>query len=75
MTHHFIEDKYKRIEKKEKEHKKKQPTRNQPKVKIWTPTLFDPKPTDKISYFIVSLDEPRYLKEIEKIMGKVLDEL
>ena len=42
---------------------------------IWTPTLFDPKPDDKLSYFIVSLDEPRTLKEIEEIMGKVLDKL
>lgn len=40
------------------------PTKNQPQPKIWTVTLFDPKPRDKIGYYIVSSVEKVDLKRV-----------
>lgn len=56
MKNNFEPNKYERIE--ENQDKKRdlqnKPTKNQPKVKIWTISLFDPKPSDKLSYYIVN---------------------
>lgn len=53
MNRRFTPDKHKRIRRHHEKKNKTFPTRNQPQVRIWSPTVFKPKLTDKTLYYTV----------------------
>ena len=60
----FTPDKYTRVRRRREEKNDKPPTKNQPMPKIWTVTLADPKPKDRIAYYIVNPGKAVNLKAV-----------
>ena len=75
MNNHFAPDsstrKDKRSKTSERSEKHDSPLRNQPQVKIWTVTLFSPKPRDKIAYYIVNPDKQLDIQKVATRMAEL----
>ena len=57
----------------ERSEKHDTPMRNQPRVKIWTVTLFQPKPKDKIIHYLVTPEKPLDVKKVAERMAELYD--
>jgi len=75
MNSHFAPDSYQRKDRRSRTSEKSEvhdsPMKNQPRVKIWTVTLFQPKPKDKINHYFVSMDKPLELQPIADRMASL----
>lgn len=73
MNSRFAPDKYtiadKRSGTSERSEKHDAPLRNQPRVKIWTVTLFQPKPKDKIIHYLVSSEKELDINKVAERMA------
>jgi len=67
----FTPDKATRIRRRHEEKNDRLPTRNQPMPKIWTVTLADPKPKDRIAYYIVNPGKVVNLKDVADKLAKL----
>ena len=75
MNRHFVPDKSQRKDKRsgtsERNEKHDTPLRNQPQVKIWTVTLFQPKPTDRIIHYLVTPENPLDINKVADHMAEL----
>ena len=75
MNKRFVPDssqtKDKRSMTSERSEQQVSPTRNQPQVKIWTVTLFQPKPKDKIIHYLVTPEKPLDIKKVAERMAEL----
>ena len=73
MPPYFIPNLFRRTEKKKdkKERESNSPTENQPRVKIWTVTLFQPKPRDRIIHYLVSSEKVLDTKKVAERMAEL----
>jgi len=73
MPTYFVPNKFKRVEESRdrKDRLRKSSTHNQPRVKIWTVTLFSPKPRDRLAYYIVNPDKPLDLQKVAERMAEL----
>lgn len=73
MNSHFEPNKFKRVEeyKEKKDRVSNTPTKNQPKVKIWTITLFQPKPSDKMDHYFLETEKPVDAKKVAERLAEL----
>jgi len=75
MNSHFTPDNYQRKDKRsitsEKSERSDDLLKNQPRVKIWTVTLFQPKPRDRIIHYLVSSEKVLDTKKVAERMAEL----